>query len=196
MLGGTEGSLAPTSPITHLSVLFFILPHPPLCIHPPPSVCPPPPGATRPRSNGDPRSGPPRTVPGCQGHWDREGTGIAGGGGGTRIGETLGGGRKPQPPPVHFVSLQGLAPCRGATGCPCSLHMINRSPFAQQRVLFRKYMKIQKNEFITHFPHCANPPSPPGCQPPPMQVLPTPLCQPLHYGANSPRWGARGGGIS
>lgn len=67
-------------------------------------------------------------------------------------------------PPVHFVSLQGLAPWEGGTGCPCCPPMITPSPFAQQSALFKKYMKIQKKEFITNFPCCANPPCPPRCQ--------------------------------
>lgn len=51
--------------------------------------------------------------------------------------------------------------------------MITPSTFAQQSVLFKKYMKIQKKEFITNFPHCANPPLPPKV-PIPIKVQPVP----------------------
>lgn len=188
MLGGTEGTLAPTSAIMHLSC-FLLSPTPHFVSTPPlplPSVHPPPPGATRPRSNGDPPSRQPthcardtRTgrapvwwgnggdTPGMVGHKDWED--IRRGQGATSR-------------PSALCILAGIGTLGGWHRVPLLPPMITPSPFAQQSVLFKKYMRIQKKEFITNFPYCAHPLCPKRCQPPRR-------CHPSH-GANSPRWGS------
>lgn len=148
---------------------------------------------TRPRSNGDPPSGQPT-------HCARDTrTGRAPGwwvGGHTTTGgaQVLGGhqeGAESDNPPYCT-----WYPCRDwhrvAQGACCPF-MISPSPFAQQSVLFKKYMKIQRKEFITNFPHCDNLPCPPRCQPP-TEVSPVPWCQVPQVGGmwRGISWGLQG----
>lgn len=111
--GGHKGQPGTHLP-HHASVCLVFYSPPPPTLYPPP-VCPsPPPGATRPRSNGDPPSRhPPLTVPGTPG---QGGCRDSGGGGGHQDWGNIRRWQGATTPPVHFVSLQGLAPCGGGTG--------------------------------------------------------------------------------
>lgn len=110
--GGHKGQPGTHLP-HHASVCLVFYSPPPPTLYPPPSVHPPHQERRDLDLMGTHPAGTPLTVPGTPGQGGRR---DSGGGGGHQDWGNIRRWQGATTPPVHFVSLQGLAPCGGGTG--------------------------------------------------------------------------------